>query len=203
MLNWKWLTKGAYGLYGIPFPRLGPWEVDSEPGYYLLVSAVMVLVYLALRRLIRSRMGLALLAVRENELAALASGVEAAGAKMKAFVAGTACAGLAGALYAHYVSYINPESFTFQVSIEMVTMVVIGGLGSLPAGILGALVVVLLPEYLRALADYRLVVYGALLISFMMFLPGGLADLLRRPGRVLAGWLGAGLPVRGGNHVAA
>jgi branched-chain amino acid transport system permease protein len=100
---------------------------------------------------------------------------------MKAFVIGTACAGLSGALYAHYMSYISPESFKLVISIEMVTMVVIGGLGSMLGGIVGSLVVILLPEFLRVLADYRLVVYGSLLIIFMMFLPGGLADLARKP----------------------
>ena len=127
-----------------------------------------------------------MIAVRENELAAMVTGVRVHSQKIKAFVIGTACAGLAGSLYAHYVSYINPESFKFHVSVEMVTMVVIGGLGSLPGGLIGALVIILLPEYLRALADYRLVVYGSLLIVFMMFLPGGLADLAKRPAGMLA-----------------
>jgi len=189
MINWKWLTKGAYGLYGIPFPRLGGYELADDAAYYFLVSVVLAGVYFLLRRLTRSRFGRALVAVRENELASLVSGVRANSQKIKAFVVGTGCAGLAGALYAHYVSYINPESFQFMISVEMVTMVVIGGLGSMPGGLIGALVVILLPEYLRALADYRLVVYGGLLIVFMMFLPGGLADLGRRPGR----WLEARL----------
>ncbi len=198
MINWKWLTKGAYGLYGIPFPSLGSFRFDTEGRYYFLVTVVLGLVYFLVRRLTRSRVGRALVAVRENELAALVSGVEPKSQKVRAFVAGTACAGLAGALYAHYMSYINPESFVFHVSVEMVTMVVIGGLGSLPAGIVGALVVVLLPEYLRALADYRLVVYGVLLIVFMMFLPGGLADLARKPGAVLARWLNPNPKAGGG-----
>ncbi len=186
MINWKWLTKGAYGLYGIPFPKLGAFELASDGAYYFLVTVVLGLVYFLLTRLTASRFGRGLIAVRENELAALVTGIKANSQKIKAFVIGTACAGLAGALYAHYVSYINPESFKFHVSVEMVTMVVIGGLGSMPGAVIGALVVVLLPEYLRALADYRLVVYGGLLIVFMMFLPGGLADLARRPGRALA-----------------
>jgi branched-chain amino acid transport system permease protein len=186
MINWKWLTKGAYGLYGIPFPKLGAFELESDGAYYFLVTVVLGLVYFFLTRLTASRFGRGLIAVRENELAAMVTGVKANSQKIKAFVIGTACAGLAGALYAHYVSYISPESFKFHVSVEMVTMVVIGGLGSMPGAVIGALVIVLLPEYLRALADYRLVVYGSLLIIFMMYLPGGLADLARRPGRALA-----------------
>lgn len=191
MINWKWLTKGAYGLYGIPFPSIGPYVIESDGAYFLLVSAVLALVYFCIHRLTRSRFGRGLVAVRENELAAMVTGVKVHSQKITAFVVGTACAGLAGALYAHYVSYINPESFKFHVSVEMVTMVVIGGLGSLPGGVIGALVIVLLPEYLRALADYRLVVYGGLLIVFMMYLPGGLAELARRPMALLAARLQA------------
>jgi branched-chain amino acid transport system permease protein len=179
MINWKWLTKGAYGLYGIPFPSIGPIRIDTEFRYYFLTTVILGIVYFFLRRLTRSRFGRGLVAVRENELASLVSGVDAVRYKMKAFVIGTACAGLAGALYAHYMSYISPESFKFHVSVEMVTMVVMGGLGSIPGGLVGSLVVVLMPEYLRFLTDYRLVVYGSLLIIFMMFLPGGLVDLAR------------------------
>jgi branched-chain amino acid transport system permease protein len=186
MINWKWLTKGAYGLYGIPFPRIGGFELASDESYYVLTSVTLAIVFFFLRRLTLSRFGRALVAVRENELAAVTCGVRAFNQKMRAFVIGSGCAGLAGALYAHYISYINPESFKFGVSVEMVTMVVIGGLGSMPGGIIGALVVVLLPEYLRFLSDYRLVVYGILIISFMMFLPGGLTDLARRPSRWIA-----------------
>ena len=190
MINWKWLTKGAYGLYGIPFPSIAGFELDSDGSYFFLITAILALVYFLLKRLTNSRFGLGLIAVRENELAAMVNGVKVHRQKIKAFVIGTACAGIAGALYAHYVSYINPESFKFHVSVEMVTMVVIGGLGSMPGGLIGALVVVLLPEYLRALADYRLVVYGVMLIAFMMYLPGGIADLARSPISLLASKLG-------------
>jgi len=186
MINWKWLTKGAYGIYGIPFPKIGSFEFASDEAYYFLTSVSLCIVYFFIRRLTTSRFGRALVAVRENELAAVSCGVRAFNQKMRAFVIGSGCAGLSGALYAHYISYINPESFKFGVSVEMVTMVVIGGLGSMPGGIIGSLVVILLPEYLRFLADYRLVVYGILIISFMMFLPGGLSDLARRPAHWIA-----------------
>ena len=186
MINWKWLTKGAYGLYGIPFPSIAGFELDSDGAYFFLITVILALVYFLLKRLTSSRFGRGLVAVRENELAAMVNGVKVHQQKIKAFVIGTACAGIAGALYAHYVSYINPESFKFHISVEMVTMVVIGGLGSMPGGLIGALVVVLLPEYLRALADYRLVVYGVMLIAFMMYLPGGIADLARSPISLLA-----------------
>ena len=186
MINWKWLTNGAYGLYGIPFPRIGTYELDSDRSYFYLATFVLGIVYFFVRRLIRSRFGRGLVAVRENELASVVCGINATKQKVKAFIIGTGCAGIAGALYSHYVSYINPETFHFITSVEMVTMVVIGGLGSMPGAIIGALVIILLPEYLRFLADYRLVVYGGLIIVFMMFLPGGLSDLARRPARYLS-----------------
>ncbi|MGE0715266.1 MAG: ABC transporter permease [Alphaproteobacteria bacterium] len=187
MLNLKWLTNGAYGIYGIPLPSFAGRELESEEGFFVLISGVLALVYFLLRRLVRSRFGRALVAVRENELAAMSSGIPADRWKITAFVVGSGCAGIAGALYAHYIAYISPESFTFLSSVQMVTMVVIGGLGSLPGGIVGALAVSLLPEVLRAFADYRLVIYGGLLILFMMFLPGGLADIGRRAWRMLDG----------------
>jgi branched-chain amino acid transport system permease protein len=203
MINWKWLTKGAYGLYGIPFPKVGGFELASDEAYYFLTSVSLGVVFFFLRRLTVSRFGRALAAVRENELAAVTCGVRAFNQKMRAFVIGSGCAGLAGALYAHYISYINPESFKFGVSVEMVTMVVIGGLGSMPGGIIGALVVILLPEYLRFLADYRLVVYGILIITFMMFLPGGLSNLARRPAHWIVARTRRRSKRREGSHAAA
>ena len=161
-------------------PDIGPLRIDTDEKFFLLASLVLALIYFIALRLVRSRFGRALVAVRENELAATASGINPLRQKAAAFIYGSASAGVAGSLYAHYASYINPEFFGFTTSVQMVVMVVIGGLGSMPGAIIGALVVVLLPEFLRAFADYRLVVYGGLIILFMLFLPGGLADIGRR-----------------------
>ncbi len=177
IVNLKWLTNGAYGIYSIPAPGLLGYEIESEQAYFVLISGALLLVYAALWRLVHSRFGRSLVAIRENELAAIACGVPTGRQKVKAFMIGSACAGVAGSLYAHYLAYINPDSFTFGTSVQFLTMVVIGGLGSLPGGIVGALVVTLLPEYLRGLAEYRLLVYGALIVSFMMYLPGGVVEI--------------------------
>jgi branched-chain amino acid transport system permease protein len=185
MNNLKSITNGAYRLYGIPVPSIGPLHFDTDGSFFALATLLMYAVLLGMNRLTRSRFGRALIAVRENELAALASGIDPTRYKVQAFVIGTFCAGISGALFAHYMAYISPENFTFVLSVEMVTMVVIGGLGSMLGGIIGAFVVIGMPEYLRWLTDYRLVVYGSLLIVFMLFLPGGLMDLLRRGGRGL------------------
>lgn len=186
MINWKGITNGAYGIYGIPMPDVGPLKIDTDQKYFVLASLILALIYFVALRLVHSRFGRALTAVRENELAASASGINPLRQKAAAFIYGSASAGLAGALYAHYASYINPELFGFTTSVQMVVMVVIGGLGSMPGAIIGALVVVLLPEFLRAFADYRLVIYGGLIIAFMLFLPGGLADIGRRSIRFVA-----------------
>jgi len=186
MINWKGVTNGAYGLYGIPFPAIGPLAIDDDQRYFIFATLILALTYFTAWRLVRSRFGRALVAVRENELAATASGIDPLRQKVAAFIFGSAYAGIAGALYAHYASYINPEYFGFTTSVQMVVMVVIGGLGSMPGAIIGALVVTLLPELLRAFADYRLVVYGGLIIVFMLFLPGGLADIGRRTIRFAA-----------------
>jgi branched-chain amino acid transport system permease protein len=177
IVNLKWLTNGAYGIYGVPPPSFAGFEIESDQGYYVLNSIVLLLTYAALHRLVRSRFGRSLVAIRENELAAIACGIPAGRQKVKAFVIGAACAGVAGSLYAHYLATISPDSFTFAASVSFLTMVVIGGLGSLPGGIVGAIVVTLLPEYLRGLAQYRLLVYGGLIVGFMMFLPGGVIEI--------------------------
>lgn len=200
MVNLTGITNGAYGLYGIPSPKIGPLVFESTTSYYFLASVVLAIAYFFTNRLTRSRFGRGLVAVRENELTAVVSGVDAFRAKTKAFVIGTALAGLAGSLFAHFISYISPEAFHLTVSTEMLTMVVIGGLGSLPGGIVGALVVVMMPEYLRFLADYRLVVYGLVIITFMLYLPGGLADLVRKP---IAALMARRRSVSGIGHPAA
>jgi branched-chain amino acid transport system permease protein len=177
MVNWTSLTNGMSGLSNIPKPRLGSLVAETDRAYYYVVLATLVLVYGALGRLVHSRFGRALVAARENELAATSMGVNVPRQRARAFTIGAACAGLAGALLAHFVTYISPDSFTLVESIGFLTMVVLGGLGSLPGALLGGLIVTGVPEILRGLAEYRILVYGFLLVLFMMFLPGGLADL--------------------------
>lgn len=185
IMNWKAVTNGAYGIFGIPPPRLGSWTIETDKGFFVFGSLTLALVTWGLKRLVGSRLGQGMRAVRTNELAAAAFGIGAFGMRVLAFVIGAVCAGLAGALYASYVSYINPQYFGFEASVVMVVMVVIGGLGSLAGAIVGAAFVILLPEALRFLSEYRLVLYGALIVGFMVALPGGLADLGRRAIRLL------------------
>jgi branched-chain amino acid transport system permease protein len=176
--NEEWLTGGSFGLMGIPRPSLFG-HVLTQPGHaYLLCVAVAALVYFSLLRLERSRFGRAINAIRQNEDAARACGVQVTLLKSQCFVIAAFVAGLAGSLYAHQVRYLAPTDFTFWKSVEILIMVVIGGMGSLFGAVLGAALVVLLPEVLREVGDYRMLVFGAILMAVMLFGESGIAGFL-------------------------
>lgn len=187
LTNWESLTQGPLGIRSIPPPRLGPLILRTDRQAYYLILGVLAATCWAYARLARSRFGRALMAIRENEVAASAMGVSPGRYKLQAFIISSISAGMAGSLFAHVTGYLNPNSFTFQESVTLLLMVVVGGQGSLWGSAVGAVVLTLAPEYLRFLADYRLVVYGAIVVALMMFLPDGLAGvgraLLRRVGR--------------------
>lgn len=185
LLNWVPVTRGALGFLSIPSPELAGFSVDGELRYYYLVLAITALAYAGFRQLVSAnRFGRSLAALRQNELAAAAIGINPGFYKMQVFVLGAASAGLAGALFAHFIHYLNPNDFTLDVSIVLLMMIVIGGIGSLEGAIIGALLLTFAPEYLRAFKDYRMIIYGVLLLVLMIFIPRGLtgltADLARR-----------------------
>ena len=179
-INWKEVTNGMSGISGIRKPSIGSFVFEEGAPFYFLTIAVLVIVFAALQRLIGSRYGRGLIAARENELAAVAMGVNVAWYRTLSFCIGAGCAGVAGSLYAHFFSYISPDSFTILQSIAFLTMIVLGGLGSFAGAVIGAFFVLGVPEMLRWLAEYRILIFGLLLVAFMMFLPGGLADLVHR-----------------------
>jgi len=154
---------GARGLSNIP-----QWA-----GFFSVYLGVFVTLICA-RRLMASTHGRALLAIREDEVAAEAMGVDTVGYKVRAFVVSAFFAGVAGGLYAHYQTNLAPKSFTFIRSIEIVVMVVLGGMGSLSGSVLAAVVLTLLPEVLRAVDQYRMVTYGLLLVVLMIARPSGI-----------------------------
>jgi branched-chain amino acid transport system permease protein len=187
LLNWIPVTRGPLGFLSIPNVELGGFVLDDDFRYYFLTLAVTALVYLGFRRVVsENRFGRSLAALRQNELAATAVGINPAFYKMQVFVLGAASAGLAGGLFAHFVHYLHPNDFTLDVSIVLLMMIVIGGIGSLEGAIIGALLLTFAPEYLRVFKDFRMILYGALLVLLMIFIPGGLigliADLVRRAG---------------------
>ncbi len=181
------LTGGPSGLGGIPRLSLAGREVVTDLGYYYVVWATVLLLFLLARNLVRSRLGRALRAIHTSETAAAVLGIDTERTKIGIFVLSACYAGVAGALYAHYVRFVSPGSFGFTASVQFVTMVVLGGMGSLWGGLAGAVVLTVLPEALRAIEDYDILVYGALLVLCMMYLPGGLVEGVERLRKLVAG----------------
>ncbi len=149
-------------------------SLRQKPAYLLLVALVVALVLLFIRQVVNSRYGRALRAIRDHELTAQVMGINTAAYKIVIFTLAAGLAGLAGSLYAHYITFINPESFGLHTSIQVLTMVVLGGMGSIGGSIVGAAVLTILPEVLRGIADYQDLVYGALLIAMLLWRPQGL-----------------------------
>ncbi len=173
--NLDTVTGGPNGLLGIDHPKLGAYDfgVHSEP-YYYLVLVFIILVVLVLKRLESSRLGRAWLALREDELAASAMGINPVWAKLTAFGIGGFIAGIAGAVFASKQGTVSPDSFDFVVSVMVLAMVVLGGLGNIAGVILGALTLSLLPELLRGFDLYRMLLFGAAIIVIMLFRPQGI-----------------------------
>jgi branched-chain amino acid transport system permease protein len=168
------LTGGPSGLSGIPNLTLGSISFDTDLKNYYLVWAFALLAMLLSLNLVNSRVGRGLRAIHDSEVAARVMGVNARLMKVQVFALSAFLSAIAGSLYCHVMTFISPASFSFPVSIEILTMVVIGGLGSIYGSLLGALLLTLLPEILRAFQDYDIIVYGLLLISMTIYLPGGL-----------------------------
>ena len=177
------LTNGPQGAFGIPhFSAFGyHWTLDSLPYYYLLLGVVVAIVFF-FRRLDNSRVGRAWAAIREDEVAAEASGISTLKFKLLAFAIGASTSGFAGVIYASKVGFINPDNFPLLLSILVLTMVIFGGMGSIYGVILGAAVLGWLPNYLRDYvpAQDRFIYFGALLIVMMIFRPQGLLPSRRR-----------------------
>ena len=184
LTQWHGFTGGTAGLTGIPAPpplRLGGVTLafESPAAYYYLCLGVSALALAVAVRLVRSRIGREWLAVREDELLAKTMGIDTTRIKVLAFTLGAGLAGAAGSLLAHYLRNIHPSEFTIWTSAEIVAMVILGGRGTLAGPVLGAVVLTVLPEYLRAAQDYKLILYGLALIVMITFLPDGLMGGLR------------------------
>ena len=168
------LTGGPSGLSGIPNLKLASLMFDGDlKNYYLIWGFTLVTMLLSIN-LANSRIGRALRAIHDSEVASRVMGVNARLLKVQVFTLSAVISAVAGSLYAHTMSFISPASFGFNFSVELVTMVIIGGLGSIFGSFLGAAFLTLLPEMLRVVQDYDIVVYGFLLIVMTMYMPGGL-----------------------------
>jgi branched-chain amino acid transport system permease protein len=178
-LNWTSLTRGPMGLPDIPHARLGPLRITNELGHYYVVLALIGLAILVTRRLLESTVGQAFLAIRENEELAAATGIPTFRFKLIGFVIGMIFTGAAGSVYARYVHFVDPTALSFYYTVTVVSMVIVGGQGSIAGTVLGAILFTVLPEYLRVAEGARLVIFGALLMVAIVFMPDGLRGLWR------------------------
>lgn len=174
------LTGGPSGIAGIPMLSIGNMSADSDTKYFLVVWISFLILFALTRNIINSRPGRALQALHGSEQAASAMGIDVAGMKLTVFVLSAAYAALAGVLYVHFVAFISPQNGDIVFSIRMVTMVVVGGMGHLWGGLLGAALLTVLPEMLSYFEDYDMLIYGGILLIMVMFLPGGLTQGFER-----------------------
>lgn len=172
--NWDSLTGGPNGISGIAPPYLLGLSLGGLDKYYYLTFVSVILTYVVIKRIRLSKIGRAWIAIREDETGASAMGINTTVYKRYAFTFGSLWAGLAGALFAAKMQFVSPESFSFTESILIVSMVILGGLGSLPGVVIGAVALVMFPELLRDAQSYRMIVLGVGLIVLMIFRPQGL-----------------------------
>ncbi|MBI5191347.1 MAG: branched-chain amino acid ABC transporter permease [Nitrospirae bacterium] len=184
--NWDGLTGGPNGVSGVPRPSVGPFVFTSLTHYYFLVLGMAIVTIFVVMRLNDSRIGRAWIAIREDEIAAEAMGVNTVKLKLLAFALGAVLAGLAGVFYVAKMGFVSPESFNFFESVIILCMVVLGGMGSIPGVVLGAVILYLLPEGLREFQQYRMLIFGAAMVVMMVFRPQGIIGTKRR-GMEMAG----------------
>ncbi len=167
-------TGGPDGLSEIPELSVFGWGINSDLRWYAVAGSVMLLCVWISLNIIDSRVGRALKAVHGSEIAAQTLGIDTASTKVQIFVVSAMMAALAGSLFAHQQAFVSPDSFSFFFSIELVTMVVLGGLASTFGAVFGAVILTLLPEFLVVFEDFEVLIYGAILMTIMIFLPKGL-----------------------------
>ncbi len=175
ILNWTSLTRGPMGIPGIPFPVLFGLQLRNNIHFYYIVLALVILMLFMTYRIIHSRIGRAWIAIREDEMAARAMGVETFKYKLLNLVYGTFWAGVAGCFYAFFASYISADSFTLDEGFAILAMVLVGGQGNLLGPIVGASALTILPEIFRFTSQYRLVIFGLAILVIMHLRPQGLA----------------------------
>ncbi|WP_240794097.1 branched-chain amino acid ABC transporter permease [Pseudorhodobacter turbinis] len=176
LMNFHDLTQGEAGITGIPKPGIFNFR-DRETFYYLMLTIAVLATGLA-ALIVRSRVGQILVAIRQNEDLVTAIGIAAWKYKLFAFVTSAMFAGLAGALYAHYQSFINPEIFGVAQSLDAILAVIMGGSGTIAGPVIGAFIVVFLPEVLRFADSFRLILYGLILVLATIFMPRGIVGLV-------------------------
>ncbi len=183
MENWTALSFGPSGIANIDKPGLFGLDMNlaSHTNYiYYIMIAMVVFTIIVTNRLKNSRIGRAWIALREDEIACVAMGIDMARTKLSAYALGAFWAGMVGVLFASKTTFINPASFTFMESAIILSIVVLGGMGSILGVILGAFILILLPEYMRAFSEYRMLAFGAAMVLMMIFRPQGIISGLRQ-----------------------
>ena len=181
--NWNEFSQGPSGIANISRPSFFGMELSLQQNYvyiYYLMIALTIFTIFVVRRLQDSRIGRAWMALREDEIACQAMGINKIRTKLSAFALGATWAGMGGVAFAAKTTFINPASFTIWESVIILCCVVLGGMGSIVGVICGALALKLLPEYLRFFSEYRMLAFGAVLVLMMVFRPGGLISDVRR-----------------------
>ncbi len=190
MENWNEFSFGPSGIANIPRPSffgIQPALQSATVYLYFIVIALIVFTVFVVNRLQNSRLGRAWIALREDEIACQAMGIDKTKTKLAAFALGATWAGMAGVVFAAKTTFINPASFTFLESAMILSIVVLGGMGSIAGVILGAFILILLPEYLRAFSDFRMLLFGAIMVLTMVFRPQGLISNTRRKYKLSGG----------------
>jgi ABC-type branched-subunit amino acid transport system permease subunit len=179
-INARSLTNGADGINSIPPPHIGSIALDTYQSYYYVAfGALLLSIYIAWR-VKHSRIGRALEAIRENEIAAMAMGINTTHYKVLAFVLASGFGGLAGAVIAHMTRFISPDSYSFDQSVVFLVMLVIGGSSTIAGAVTGGILLTFLPEVLRPLKDSYIMIYGAAVVFMVIFMPEGIFGLLKR-----------------------
>ncbi len=180
------LTGGPSGTFGIPSLSIGSWLINDDISFYYVVWVIVAVIMIITRNIMNSRVGRALRAIHSSEVAAEAMGVDTAKYKLQVFIFSALLAGLAGSLYAHYVTFISPSPFSFKVSVEFVLMTVVGGMASIWGPVLGVTLVIVSSEMLKvylptimpqAGGEFEIIIFGVILVLIMIFLPEGLTSL--------------------------
>jgi branched-chain amino acid transport system permease protein len=174
-LNWQTVTRGPLGVKNIPRPEFFGIQLTNKNGGYLYLAVILlVLVTIFMRRLIKSKWGRAFMSIRDDSLAATLMGVEVSRYKILAFVIAAAIAGLGGAFSTHFITFIDPNTYNFDISIIIISCVILGGMGTIPGMFVGAILLISFPEVLRFASEYRFIIYGLILVLMMRFKPEGL-----------------------------
>ena len=178
-INWVSLTNGPMGIPGVPrptidIPFLGTIHIETLTDYYYFILILVIITCLFIYLMIHSRVGRALLSIRENEVLAETLGVNAFKYRMIAFAIGAFFAGLAGSFMAHYITFMGPEFTDFYYITMLLIMVILGGSGTIHGVIIGAIAFTFIPEYLRITPEFRDVIYGFVLLATIIFMPGGI-----------------------------